>query len=195
MKALFVTALLYLFAQAGWAQSKVITIPSIPTDMDKFVQLRNQTATSPEGGAAMFVVAMLMYSQDANLGMQAFTVALDQSRVVEGSVYQGFAPVQGAKYDIENYYGKHKDHLAHSYIIGTKTENNYKLGNLPYKMEFTRNKYSEQSNGAMRIFIKCNGAASARPITLKQNDKGIWKVSEFSSLFVGVAQPKAIDKL
>ena len=69
------------------------------------------------------------------------------------------------------------------------------MGSLAYKMEFSRNRYTEQSNGAMRIFIKCNGAASPRPITLKQNDKGIWKVSEFSSLFVGVAKPASKDRL
>lgn len=196
MKTLIFAALL-LLAQASslCAQSKNISIPSIPTDMDKFTQLRDQTAISPEGGAAIFVVAMLMYSQDADLGMQAFTVALDQSRIVEGNIYKGFAPVSGAKYDIENYYGKHKDHLGNSYIVGTKTADNYKLGKLAYKMEFSRNKYTEQSNGAMRIFIKCNGASSPRPITLKQNDKGIWKVSEFSSLFVGVAKPVGKDRL
>lgn len=188
--------LLLLVAQTGlFAQSKTLSLAGVPKNMDDLLALRNQQANSPEGGGLVFVAAMLMYAQDEALGMQAFTLALDQSRLTEGTIYKDFAPLAGVQQDIKNYFGKHKDHLANTYILGTKTQDNYKLPAAPYKMDFSRNKYSTQSNGDVKVFVKCSGAASPRPISLRKNDKGIWKVVEFSSLFVGVAKPKPADKL
>ena len=39
------------------------------------------------------------------------------------------------------------------------------------------------------VFARGYAAASPRPVTLKVNDKGIWKASEWSSLIVGVQPP------
>lgn len=198
MKNLLFTAALFCLAVAqSLAQNVTKTLNKVPSDMEEFIALRNDLATTPEGGAAVFIAAMMMYTEDEALGMQAFTVALDQARLVEGGkgIYMGFSPAPGVQQDIRNYYGKHKDHLANAYIVGTTHKNNYLLPAAPYKMEFSRNKYSEQTDGAIRLFIKCNGADSPRPITLKKNNRGIWKVTNYSSLFVGVRKPPVDDKL
>jgi hypothetical protein len=199
MKKWFISALMLCAFCAQQATAQITkTINKLPTNMEDFVALRNELSSTPEGGAALFVTAMLMYSQDEALGMQAFTVALDQQRLVEGgtkAVYMGFSPAPGVAQDIRNYYGKHKDHLGNAYIVGTTYTNNYKLSSPPYKIEFTRNNYTEQTDGSMRIFIKCNGADSPRPITLKKNNRGVWKVTTYSSLFVGVRKPPVDDRL
>ncbi len=188
-----------VFASTLQAQAPVIkSFNKIPTSIEEFVAMRDRESTTPEGGAMMVVVALLMYSQDAKLGMQAYTVALDQMNLVEGgsnAVYMGFSPTQGERYNLENYYGKHKDHLGNSYILGTSVNNNYRLPAAPYKMEFTRNKYSEQTNGDIKVFIKCSGADSARPVTLRKNNRGIWKVTTCNSLFVGVRKQAVDDRL
>ena len=49
----------------------------VPATIEEYVELRNEVATKPEGGAAMFVLAMLMYVADNKPGLWAFTVALD----------------------------------------------------------------------------------------------------------------------
>jgi hypothetical protein len=41
------------------AMGKTITVPSIPKNVDEYLEMRNGIATSPEGGIAMLVVAML----------------------------------------------------------------------------------------------------------------------------------------
>ncbi len=178
------------------AQAKTTkTVNSIPESMEEFLEMRDIEAITPEGGALMFLMAMQMYSKDAELGMQAFTVALHMNNVSEGDIYSGYAPNRGVQYDINNYYGKHKDHLGNSYFLGTKVANNYKLPAAPYMVEFTRNRYSEMEDGSVKVYIKCSGADSPRPITLKKNDKGIWKATTYSSLFVGVRKPPLNDRL
>jgi hypothetical protein len=199
MKQFLLAALLFSCFIAPQAKAQITqSIAKIPTTIEDFVELRNQLASTPEGGATTFVVAMMMYTENETLGMQAFTVVLDQNNLVEGgakSVYMGFSPSPRVQHDIRNYYGKYKDHLANSYIVGTSHTDNYKLSSAPYKMEFTRNRYTEQTDGSMRIFIKCNGADSPRPITLKKNNRGIWKVTNYSSLFVGVRKMPKDDRL
>lgn len=192
-------ALLFGCFIASQAKAQITqSIAKVPTTIEDFVELRNQLASTPEGGATTFVVAMMMYTENEALGLQAFTVVLDQNNLVESGskpIYMGFSPSPSVQQDIRNYYGKHKDHLANSYIVGTSHTNNYKLPVAPYKMEFTRNRYTEQTDGSMRIFIKCNGADSPRPITLKKNNRGIWKVTNYSSLFVGVRKMQKYDRL
>lgn len=199
MKQFLFAALLFSCFLAPQAKAQITqSIAKVPTTIEDFVELRNQLASTPEGGAATFVVAMMMYTENETLGMQAFTVVLDQNNLVEGgtkSVYMGYSPSLGVQQDIRNYYGKHKDHLANSYIVGTSHTDNYKLSSAPYKMAFTRNRYTEQTDGSMRIFIKCNGADTPRPITLKKNNRGIWKVTNYSSLFVGVRKMPKDDRL
>lgn len=196
----FISSLMCLvFAATVQAQAPVVkTFSKIPNSVEEFIELRDREATTPEGGAMMMVIALLMYTKDADLGMKAYTIALDQMNLVEGgtgAVYMGFSPTRGAKYDLENYYGKHKDHLGNTYILGTNVNSNYRLPAAPYKIEMTRNKYSEQTDGQIKVFIKCSGADSPRPVTLRKNNRGIWKVTSYSSLFVGVRKAAVDDKL
>ena len=44
----------------------------IPGSIDDFVALRNQVATTPQGGAAMMVVALLAYVEDEELVLQRY---------------------------------------------------------------------------------------------------------------------------
>ena len=41
-----------------------ISIPTIPSSIPEFVAMRNEVAISPEGGAAMFIVAMIVFDRD-----------------------------------------------------------------------------------------------------------------------------------
>ncbi len=45
--------------------------------------------------------------------------------------------------------------------------------------------------GKAKLFVACGGADTPRPITLARNNAGQWKVTEWSSLTVGVKRPAA----
>lgn len=170
---------------------QTITINQIPDSIDSFTNLRNSIATTAEGGAAMLVLAMIKYIEKQDLGLQFFTLALDKSNLsqVTGGVHvKGYAPSSSIQYHIKRLGSL--PYLPASYIVGTSPQQGYQLPSPPYKISLFRNKNSVfEEDKLIKVFVECSGADSSRPVTLKKNDKGIWKASECSSLFVGIRKP------
>lgn len=171
---------------------KVITIPSVPATMEEFTALRDKIASEPEGGAAVFVTAMLMYARNAELGTHMFTVALDRSRLSESARgYKGFVPSPVFMNYPKSYLAP-KPYLANSYFMNTSPENGYALPPPPLEVAVSRNTYSDQGNGDIKVFIQCSGADSPRPVILRQNNRGLWKAVNVNSLFVGIRPPVSV---
>ena len=76
--------------------------------------------------------------------------------------------------------------------LGTSPDNGYTLPEPPYTLEITRNPYSEINENTVKVFVLSSGADSPRPVTLKQNSRGIWKVS-VESLILGIREPVTAD--
>jgi hypothetical protein len=83
--------------------------------------------------------------------------------------------------------------------MGSTPENNYSVPMDNIEFSFSSNKYSgDPAEGLTKIYVYCSGAATPRPSTMKRNEKGIWKVKEYSSLYVGIQGPassKRVDDL
>lgn len=171
------------------AQSTQVKISSIPSSAEAFIQMRDQVATTPEGGAAMFIVALMGFSQSESLGMQFLTLALDQRNVGSGNAYQGFAPSSSIMYHVNRLNRQNVwSYTGFAYVSGATADNDYRVS-APYTIVTSRNKYSgDESSGKVKVFVNVHGF-SPRPITLKKNDKGIWKAHECSSMFVNVPAP------
>ena len=171
------------------AQSKEIKISSIPANADQFIAMRDEIATTPEGGAAMFIVAMLGFSKSESLGMQFLTLALDQYNVGSGSAYKGYAPSSSIMYHVNRLNRQNVwSYTGFAYVSGASASDNYQVS-APYTIITSRNKYSgDESSGRVKVFVNVFGF-SPRPITLKRNEKGIWKAYECSSMFVNVPPP------
>lgn len=171
-----------------------IQISSIPSSPEAFIQLRDQIATTPEGGAAMLIVAMLGFTKSEQLGMQFLTIALDQYNVGSGNAYKGYAPSSSIMYHVNRL---KRDgvwsYVGFAYVAGATAENNYQTS-APYTIVTSRNKYSgDESSGRVKVFVNVYGF-SPRPVTVKKNDKGIWKAYECSSMFVNVPPPASTKK-
>jgi hypothetical protein len=167
-----------------------IRLSKIPSNIEEFTQIRNEIANSPEGGAASFVMAMLVFEKDRKMGVDAMTIVLDRTNLVESmNGYKGFSPGQSIKYHLGRF--DSKPFWGRTYILGTSPETAYLLPT-ELLVETNRNSASEQANGDVKIFVKCTGADSHRPITLRANDKGIWKAVECSSMFLDMRAPKQI---
>jgi hypothetical protein len=191
MKISILTVLVFLFSNVF---SQNIKIEKIPTNIEEFVELRNLTATTPEGGAAMFLLAMKIYDDNAELGKKCFVVAVDQGSLTEGDTYKGFSLLKSDLQLIESQLAKDIN-IPNSYIKSSSVNNSYKV-TLPYEYEFSRNSYSgTDKEGAVKVFVKCSGADSARPMSLKINDKGLWKVTVWSSVLVGIKKVPVSDDL
>lgn len=186
---LYMAILPTLLSANLFADSQELTIPSIPNTAEEFVQFRNQMAKTPEGGAVVFLTAMMGFSKSEDLGMQFMTIALDKSNLTKGKSYKGFSPHSSLMYHIKrfNQYGLWS-YTPFAYVQGSKPDDRYKTS-APYKITVSRNKYSgEEKSGKVKVFIHVYGV-SPRPVTMTVNDKGIWKAKEVSSLFLNVQAP------
>ena len=168
----------------------IINLVKIPDNIEEFVKMRDELATTPEGGAAIFVMAMILFGNDIKMGEQAFVVALDRYNLsASANGYKGFMPSNSLKFHLDRFVSK--PYWGKTYILGTNFEQGYQLP-AELKVETSRNPSSQQSNGDIKVFVKCTGADMLRPITMRVNDKGIWKAYECSSMFVDMRAPKQI---
>jgi hypothetical protein len=172
-----------------------VSIHQLPQSIEEFVALRNQVAQTPAGGAAIMIVALHVYAGDPALGQQCLTIAVDRGRLEEAADgYKGWrlrrSDMQRIARQIQN-----QPYLPCSYIQGAAPENGYTLPEPPYSMCFATNPYSgDPDSGTFKVFVACSGAASARPVTLKRNDHGLWKASEWSTLIVGIQAPRQVQE-
>ncbi|MCS6821962.1 MAG: hypothetical protein NZ551_08830 [Microscillaceae bacterium] len=197
--SIFLALLSIMYFHIASAQNNnrpVVTIKSLPNSTDEFISLRNQIATTPEGGAAMFILALYLYTKKPTMGMECIISSVDMSvlsEAPEGKGYKGYDLGSSNKSLLTSQLDKGK-HIPSSYFKGTSPQNGYKAST-PFQVETSTNPSSgNESEGKIKLFVKSTGADSPRPIMMKQNDKGIWKASEWSSLLVGVRPPATTVK-
>ena len=77
-------------------------IDRLPETIEEFVALRDQIGHTPQGGAAMMIVALLLYAEDNALGKQCLTVAVDRDRLMEG--IEGYRGWQLRRRDMQREY-------------------------------------------------------------------------------------------
>lgn len=192
MKTAMISAVLAVFTAVS-AFAVEIKVEKIPGNEKEFLELRDRLSSTPEGGAAVFLVAMLAFSEDQKLGMKFFTIALDKNNLSEGNVYKGYKPDSGVMYHIERLADPKRKRTPYSYISGTVSDDGY-AASLPYVFVITTNKYSVSGEGRVKVFVECSGAAYPRPISMRKNDKNIWKAYEISSMSLDVPMPSPNDK-
>ncbi len=160
----------------------------VPDTMDEFLELREKHAYTPEGGAAMFILSMIIFTQNEKLGKNCLTVTLDNSELIKSTGgYKGYETAPGFKYYISRL--RDMPWIPFSYIQETSYSQGYALPEGMSTILFSANPYAQVGENTVKIFVSCTGADNPRPILLKKNDKGIWKVKDYSSLFVDVVHP------
>ena len=173
-------------------KNQTITINQQPKTVEEFIKIRNEVAVTPYGGGAMFMLALKIYTENEELGRKCLIMSITLSRLNNyNDYYKGY---DIAKTDLSRINSQLRQHpyLPKSYIEGSSPENAYKV-ELPYIMKLNSNPHSGNiADGKFKIYIKCSGADSMRPISLEKNNKGLWKVKEWSSAIVGIRKPVEI---
>ncbi|KAI8111897.1 hypothetical protein M9435_004395 [Picochlorum sp. BPE23] len=170
--------------------------PPIPRTVDEFLSLRDRIANTPEGGATCFILALINYvDSDPSVhaeGASMMILSISEENLIKSS----------SETESYNGYGLHRSDIdrlaratpdiAHSYIAGATPENDYTIQN-PNCASVGFRKQDDYTgtiaSGTKKVFVWSGGAATARPLTLTCNVKGIWKVKEFSSIVVEVQPP------
>ena len=167
-----------------------VEIEDLPQSIEEFVALRDRIADTPQGGAAVMIVALLLYTKDQVLGEQALTVAVDRGRLQEAA--DGYRGWQVRKRPLQLIQRQILDspHIPRSYFLGTSPESGYQLPDPPLRVECRSGPYSgDVDSNTYKIYVTSSGASSARPVTLHRNERGFWKAYEWSSLLLGVRPP------
>ena len=154
---LFISAVFHLFLSA-----ETIELPRIPESIEDFISLRDEIAVTSSGGAAVFVLALYIYTFDEELGLQALTVTLvnDDLHLYKGSgVYKGYSPTNPMRYLLDRVLPK--PYIVRSYFTGAVPENNYDMGDLPFVIETSTNKYSPSKAIAFDFFPLAVNCAKA----------------------------------
>ena len=194
MRFFSIFSLLFLFALCLKAQNRPtqVVVEDIPTSLTGFFALRDRLASTPEGGAATFIVASIIYSRDPHLGRQCLIIASDADLLRPSSRggYEGFDFATTSDYLVKQL--DSKTYVPLSYVVGTSPARAYELGRGPYEFLFPRRVSQGQSGGrdVVQLYVRSSGADSDRPISVRRNDKGHWKAINFSSLVVGVRPPQ-----
>ena len=91
---------------------------------------------------------------------------------------------------------KGKDHILRAHAKGTKQSDGYQLDmGKPVTLVYRRQLKAVPvpGSGDAKVFACTSGAPTCRPIRLKRNTKGIWKVYSFSSIVVDIKKPPVTD--
>ena len=174
--------------------AQTVKVEKMPASIEEFLKLRDEIAVKPEGGATMFLIALKTYVENPELGEQFFVISVDRGSLTEGDTYKGFSIRKSDLSLIKNQTDKNKK-IPNSYIQGSSPENGYSVKS-PYVFKYKSNPYSgDAENGPYKLFVFCSGADSPRPITIKKNNKGLWKASNWSSVLVGIKKEPVDDDL
>ncbi len=169
--------------------SRNVKIEKLPTTVEEFIEVRNQLANTPQGGAAVFIMALKIQSENPSIGEKCLIIAADRARLMTGNVYKDFQLDTFGMRRIKEQL-KYSPYIPNSYFVGATSENGYNF-NVPTEMNCSINAHSgNESEGVLKIFVKSSGADSPRPIVMKRNNRGIWKANEWSSIVMGIVPPK-----
>ena len=133
-----------------------------------------------------------IYVDNPKLGTKCLVISVDKSLLKEGKVYKGYELAVSDMDLIKRNMANNKL-IPNSYILGSKPENSYKV-DLPYEYQFTVNLLGKAKEGT-KIAVKSSGANSKRHLTVKKNNRGLWKVTTWSSVLANIKEPPEDDDL
>ncbi len=161
--------------------SETVVLASVPDSAEAFAHRCKQHATTPAGAAAMYVTALLMLPENADLAGDCAAIACDDAYVGRDG-----QPTGTLKFLL----GQHRSRpdVARSYVQGTSPADGYALPNAPYTvLVYLPDDYRPaRPPTPVKVFGDCRGADTSRPVTVTRGTDGLWRVHEASSLAVGV---------
>jgi hypothetical protein len=158
---------------------------SMITSFDKFKAAWEKDASDPYDSILYYVIAALNIEKDHNLADAMMTVVVSKRDSMESSSSpSGLKLGKSSSYYIGQF--KEDKNIARSYV-GADWQEDYKFDKSNLTMTVTKDQ--EVDGKTRKIFVHSGGADSPRPVTVKRNKHGQWKLTNYGSLCVGVRKP------
>jgi hypothetical protein len=155
---------------------------ALPQSLEEYQQRIQAQCTDPKATAKLFFEAVYVYlGGNKTLGEQLITEIVKDKNWKRTTSY--FVTSMA-----------NQPYIYYSYAKGTSPENGYKMDPNNFELVFEGNvnykPYADVEEGqAAKLFVRSSGADMPRPMTFERNRAGLYKVSEFSSICVGVRPP------
>ncbi len=172
----------------------------LPKNVKEYKALRskfmkaNSEVKKAYGGAALFLYALMVRTYDKSLGNKFLVMALTKDGLSKGNHYKGYTWSRSLDYHIKRI--TKRPQIPRSHVGNSSPKNNYKVNfkkaiNIKFRKQ---TKYvPDPATGKYKVFACTSGAATCRPLALRRNKNGIWKVKSFSSISVGIMKPPVTD--
>lgn len=163
-------------------KKEIIEIKKIPENSEDIEEMLRECSSSPYKMAALSVATFCAYEKDKD-------EAIKMINMIKGPSNLSNLDIQFISDRLDG-----KGYVVRSYFEGTSKENDYVLGNPPYKIEVSENSYSFNNEGYAKLYLKSSGADTERPITLRKKEStGEWFLWEHTFLS-DIRLPKSMDK-
>lgn len=166
-----------------------VALNRLPLHLQRFQEVQQSIATTPQGGAAMFILALNVHQQYKQEGIKALVSSATGPAIKSddgADSYNGFALLSQEMSLIKVQLQEHPE-LTRAYYKGATPANNYQPGSSPFSIEFEN--LQKAGSNRQKLFVITAGAASPRPLTVAR-ENGIWKVVEYSSVLLAVQKNK-----
>ncbi|MGE0433024.1 MAG: hypothetical protein AB7K09_12445 [Planctomycetota bacterium] len=160
-------------------------LDAMPASEEEFVALRDRMATTPQGAAVCFAVALIIYAENADLGAVAIARMLDRDQLDNSGDVPMLRAMDTSKL---HRYVADAPNAVRSLLTSATPANSYEIGTGPWTLR-TREQRGDVRGDTAKIFVFSTGADTPRPVSMKKNSAGLWKVTEWSSLVVAVRKP------
>ena len=156
-----------------------VVFQKLPDTLEEFKALPQAQLSSPFDTAAMTVLALCFYPQNADLSL----------RILE--YLKGPQPLSAYDKQFLRDRFMDKDYVPRSYFTGAAPANDYTPAE-PYTIRVFENPYSDQEQGYAKLFLQSGGADAPRYVQLRQAKDGKWYLWE-QFLLAEIRQPDSAD--
>ncbi len=158
-----------------------ITFPVLPTNYEEFVNLAEDMMKKPEGTAALLLVALKLYVDDRDLGLEVL------------NFLHGPRPLSVRDQQFIRDRMMDKPYLPDSYFMGARPDNNY-TPDLPLSIELLPDPVPAESEEFKKVRLNSSGADSPRLVTLRRKASGdVWFLWDYPAIVTGIRIPAKED--
>ena len=160
-------------------KTEAIVFNSLPETFDQFTSLPQAAMATPFDTAAMTVLALCFYPQDAALSLQMV------------DFLRGPRPLSDYEKSFIKDRFRDSDYVPRSYFVGSTPDNDYQPSQ-PYTVKVSENPYTYANEGYAKVFLTSGGADNPREIVLRLAKDGKWYLWD-QMILVGIRAPESTN--
>ena len=158
---------------------EAIVFAKLPDTFEEFAALPQASMATPFDTAAMTVLALCFYPQNAELSLQMV------------DFLRGPRPLSEYEKTFIKDRFRDSDYVPRSYFVGATPDNDYQPSQ-PYTVKVSENPYTYANEGYAKMFLTSGGADNPREIVLRLAKDGKWYLWD-QMILVGIRAPESTN--